>query len=440
MRTNMARVVAVLLTLLAAMLPARAASWDQGTPADADVARRITEMLGKPLSADEAVQIALLRNPDVLALYQDVGVAQADVVQAGLLKNPVFEGGVFWPTPQAGRALNTGSSASVSMDFLDVVLRSTRRSLADAQFRQARLRLADGITRLSYEARAAYYTLQGHQQTLAVQRDVVRAADAAVAVAKTQHDAGNLNAVDLARQEAAAGESHLDLERFEAQVAVDRQALARQMGLIGTEDAWTVGARLPDTASAEPSQQALEQAALSQRQDLAAVRLEPEVVERRLALARGSALGSVNLGVSTERDADNFRVTGPTLSIGIPLFDRNQAQVQRLEAEGRRSRLAIAASTQDVLVAVRSERARLMGLRAMLGYYERTLLPLRRRVLKLSLEQYNGMLLGVYALLQARQDEILAHREYLELLRDYHVTRAALERAVGGRMPQKEKP
>ena len=68
--------------------------WDQGGAEDADVTQSVAALLARELQADEAVQIALLRNKRLQETNEDLMVAQADVVQAGLLKNPVFSGSV----------------------------------------------------------------------------------------------------------------------------------------------------------------------------------------------------------------------------------------------------------------------------------------------------------------------------------------------------------
>jgi cobalt-zinc-cadmium efflux system outer membrane protein len=44
------------------------------------------------------------------------------------------------------------------------------------------------------------------------------------------------------------------------------------------------------------------------------------------------------------------------------------------------------------------------------------------------------MLLGVYQLLAAKQNEINSYREYIESVRDYWIARADLERAIGTRL------
>ncbi|HEX6837658.1 MAG TPA: TolC family protein, partial [Polyangia bacterium] len=72
--------------------------------------------------------------------------------------------------------------------------------------------------------------------------------------------------------------------------------------------------------------------------------------------------------------------------------------------------------------------------RMTIDYYQKTLVPLRERIVTLSQEQYNAMLLGVYQLLQAKQNELQTYREYIEAVRDYWIARADLERAVGTRL------
>ena len=65
--------------------------WNSGTELDKEAAEKVGSLLKKKLTADDAVQIAMLNNRDLQAVYSDLGVAQADLVQAGLFKNPIFE-------------------------------------------------------------------------------------------------------------------------------------------------------------------------------------------------------------------------------------------------------------------------------------------------------------------------------------------------------------
>jgi hypothetical protein len=60
--------------------------WNRGTDLDKATADQLRSLLQRKLTADDAVQIAMLNNRDLQAMYSELGVAQADLVQAGLFK------------------------------------------------------------------------------------------------------------------------------------------------------------------------------------------------------------------------------------------------------------------------------------------------------------------------------------------------------------------
>ena len=73
--------------------------WRDGGPADAEVAERIKATLAKELTSDAAVQVALFNNRKLQVVYQSLGIAEADLVQAGLLPNPVLNADVRFGGP-----------------------------------------------------------------------------------------------------------------------------------------------------------------------------------------------------------------------------------------------------------------------------------------------------------------------------------------------------
>src|SRR6516225_3318154 len=81
-------------------------SWDAGQYADPLVRSTIEKLLSRPLTPETAVQIALLNNRELQSTYADLGIAQANLVQATLWKNPVITGMVTQPykggTPDYG--------------------------------------------------------------------------------------------------------------------------------------------------------------------------------------------------------------------------------------------------------------------------------------------------------------------------------------------------
>jgi len=145
-------------------------------------------------------------------------------------------------------------------------------------------------------------------------------------------------------------------------------------------------------------------------------------------------VGGLDAGAQAEREDGHWEV-GPTASLGVPLFDQGQAVVAGAEAEVRRARHRLAWTSVNARSEVRQVRGRLLAARSVADHYRKVLVPLRERMVQLAQEQYDAMIIGVYQLLETKQDEVDAYREYVESVRDYWIARADLERAVGGRLP-----
>jgi cobalt-zinc-cadmium efflux system outer membrane protein len=63
-------------------------------------------------------------------------------------------------------------------------------------------------------------------------------------------------------------------------------------------------------------------------------------------------------------------------------------------------------------------------------------MPLAKTSLEFAQQEYNGMLIGVYDLLDEVREQIEAGKDYVETLRDYWIAEAELTGAVGGSLPQ----
>ena len=312
--------------------------------------------------------------------------------------------------------------------------------MATSQFEQTKLHVEDVIVNLAAEVRSAYYVLQADEQMLEMRKTVVQATEAAADIAGRQHDAGTLKTLDMANQQGFNAQAKLDMVRTDIQIITNRERLNRLLGLWGTDIMWKLPGRLPELPESEIPMEHLESLAVSQRLDLAAVRQEIQVVAYALSLTKKFRYVSVlYIGVDTEHDvADNVNLTGPNLTIELPVFDQRQATIARLQAQLRQSQQRLSSLAIDIRSEVREIRERLLSARNVVQYYHNVVLPLRQQAVNESQLYYNGMLIGVYELLLAKQNQINAGREYIEALRDYWIARSELEHAVGGRLIPKE--
>lgn len=410
-------------------IPQRIA-WNHGSKADQQADQAVSALLFKPLGPEDAVQIALLRNRGLQASYAELGLAQADLVEAGLLQNPVFDASVRFPNMAH---LATDVDLGLTQSFLNLLLRPAKQHLAQTQAEATKLRVAAEVLDHVAEVKTAYFRLQAAEALASLLRDRARASDAAASLAKRLNDAGNISDLDLSRQQADAELTRTELADALAEAAASREDLNRLMGLFGTDTRWTIPDRLADLPPDPLPYDRLEILAISGNLRIAALRRQAEASAEALGIARDYGwLTDVQLGVSTERAAEGYRITGPTVQIPIPLFDRGQAAQRRAAAALQQNEDQMAQLAIDTRAQVRAIRDRLIRTRDLVARYRAVVVPLHRRVLALGVQQYNFMLLGAFDLLRAKQDEIAASRRLIEATRDFWIARADLDRALSG--------
>jgi cobalt-zinc-cadmium efflux system outer membrane protein len=413
--------------------------WNQGTEQDNEAQKAVDALLARELTADAAVQIALLASPSLRAKLEELAIAQADLVQAGLLKNPVFSVGT---TAWEAEHINPNLFMAVEQDFLDIVTMPLRKRVAATQLEATKLEVGDHVLDLASRARAAFYSAQAAEQVVAMRRVVEDASQTSAEIARRQHEAGNMSDLELETNLGLAAQTTLDRKRAEGEAAVARENLNKLMGLWGPRTAWRMPAKLPELPKEEVSLDHLESLAITQRLDIGAARRNVQAMEYALTLAKTTRwTGVVNISVEAGRLRHNNRFAfGPSVALEIPLFDQRQAQIARLEAFKRQGDSELKALSVDVLAEVRSSRARVITARAVVEDYMKVVVPLRENIVRFSQQRYDAMLLGVYQLIQAKQNEFDAYRELIEGLRDYWIARSDLERAIGGRVSTARAP
>ena len=407
--------------------------WNQGSTADEQVARAIEELLKQELSVDAAVQIALLNNQNLQATYEDLGITQADVVEAGLLENPVFFGQARFPDKSPSM---TNLEFEVTQNFLNILLLPARKKLAAMQFEEVKLRVADEVLKLAAEVRAAYYRAIGASQIEQMRQHIAEAGEASYEMARRMHTAGNTSDLNLAGEQGHYEQARMDYAQSTTLVVEFREQLIRLMGLWGAQAELKLAHQLPDVPAREITMDHLESLAIKNRLDLASARQEVEVLAHALGITLDWRwIGKADVGVSTERDPDGQWVTGPSLTLELPIFNQRQADIARLEAQLRQGQKRLAAQAVNIRSEVRALRSRLMMQRHLAEHYKTVIIPLQERIVHLTLQEYNYMLTGVFDLLIARQNELDTYQKYIETVRDYWITRAQIQRVVGGRLP-----
>lgn len=409
---------------------AQPVEWDGADPGDASVRDAIRRMLSETLTLDEAVAIALVNNRDLRAQLARAQVARADLVQAGLLDNPTFS--VSLLRGPSG----TETELSLFEDFLNVFTLSARKNFASAELERTRLEVAQAALDLIAETKRTWYALVADRQAIDLFAQVMDSTQAAAELAGRQYEAGTLSLREQALQRSFYAQASIEGARAEAAYNTDRERLNRLLGLWGADTGWRLASTLPEMPADVPALPGLEAKAVRNRLDLAAQRREVEAVHAALGYTHQTRwLSAFGIGFTVKREPDGTTSRGPQLEIGLPAFDFGQGRIAALQAQLENAENRYAQRAIDIRAEVREAGTRLAAARDSVQHYREAILPLADQALEETLKFYNGMLLGVYDLLQAKQTQINAARDYIAAWREFWLAWADLERATGSTLP-----
>ena len=408
-----------------------------GQPQDRAVADgdKAAELLARPIDSDTAVQIALLHNPRVAAIYARLGFARADLYDAVRLSNPTL-GYVRLSGADAARKVDW----SLSQNFTELLFMRWRAAGAQSRVVLAEQQVAHDLLELEADVRAAHVRQVGSKMVTVMRQRVARSTEVSAGYAQQLFAAGNISKLQLARLQEAADLAKTETLRAQASETADRNALLTLLGLRSDAAVHLVGdyalplAELPVAAD-------LRAWALDNRLDLLSVREALRFATRASTHARRWRwLGESTVGVVREQDgsrgsASGETLVGPSLSLALPIFNQGAGSVDRARAEID----SLAAEVLALELSIGNETAtRLAALAAAhkaVTLYREQLVPVQRVIVEESQKQQNYMLIGAFELLSAKQHQYEGYEAYIGALRDYWLAYVELLRATGGRFP-----
>jgi outer membrane protein TolC len=404
----------------------------QRSQSDADNARlRVAEILREPLSADAAVELALLNNRGLQASFSRLGIAESDLVEAGRLRNPVFS---FGRLALGGGALEI--ERSVVFDVLSLLTLPMAQQVQQRNFEQAQFKAAFDAVGIASETRRAYFGAVAAQELVEYFRQVKEAAEASSELARRMLEAGNFNKLAQMREQAFHADATIGLARAQQQAVVERERLTRLLGLSAEQPGFKLPERLPDLPKEPTEPGNAEQTAIETRLDVLMARRSMEATARSLGLTKATRfVDGLELGYRNRSETGERRANGYEVELPLPLFDFGSVRAARAEA----TYMQAVHRTAEVAVNARSEvRESYSAYRTaydLARHYRDEVVPLRKRISEENLLRYNGMLIGVFELLADSREQVRSVTGYVQALRDFWLAETNLQTALTGRSP-----
>jgi outer membrane protein TolC len=401
--------------------------WARDAQTQARLDERVAELLREPLSADAAVQVALLNHRGLQAEFHDLGLAEAELVQTSRLPNPGFSFGRFkaGDEREIERAFHFSLARLIALPWL--------RDAARARFEGQQVQTARRVLEHGAATRKAWVQAVAAQEGVRYAQQVMQAAEASAELARRMQQVGNFSALQRSREQAFYAEAALGTARAEQAARAARERLTRLLGLWGAQTDFRLPERLPDLPGAARELPEVERSAIAQRLDLQAARHALAQAAAQHGVARSAVLGDIELGL--ERNSSN---EGPTqrgweLGFEIPLFDGGSVRRAQAQHALQGARLAAEQAAIDARSEVREAYGAYRSAHDIARHHRDEVVPLRRKILDENVLRYNGMLIGVFELLADARTQIASVNAAIDALRDFWLADADLDMALIGK-------
>ncbi|MBI4716630.1 MAG: TolC family protein [Planctomycetes bacterium] len=421
---------------------------------------------------DRAVEVALANNRALRADLEVIAQAKADLVQAGLLSNPMLS--LMTQLPEGGGRVKI--DFGLTKDMAELWLIPSRKRAAQRMLQQRVLSFTDTAVALLAEVKATYHVLQYQHAALDLQEENLKVLREALELAQARFRAGETSQLDVNLTRGRLLEVENEVLGLKSEYGVSRQTLLRLAGAANASESWTPAPLDVQVSPITVSEEVLVEAALARRLDAQAAWWETESAVAEVEQQRLRYLPSLALGISGERSerraipgrkllADTVRASlaegtltapeiqsraerrrerrqeidfmvGPTLEVPLPIFDQNHAQIAKAQARARELARRYDEIQQRVIEGVRSSLLVRRLAEARVELFEKSLLPQQEANLEFAEKSYQAGQETILTVLLAQESLIRSRLSYVAAQRDLLVSTANLERQLSGRLPE----
>jgi len=401
----------------------------------ADEAERVNgavkRLLARPLTADAAVQAALLGNKGLQAAYNELALAETSLVEQSLPPNPSFS---------LSRISGDGASEAerqVVGNILALATLPVRSDIECDRFRQAQLKAALETLRLAAEVRRAYFRAVAANELVGLLTDAKSTAEATANLAKKLGETGSINKLDQAREQVFYAEVTADLATARQNAASSRERLARLMGLWDGDLGFRIPNRLPPLPRQPSTLPAIEADAVGHRIDLQIARIELVALAKSLDLTTATRFVTLLDVAGIDRrtrdpNTPPFRERGFDIAFQIPIFDGGEVRVRRAAETYNLGFNRLTEKAINVRSQARDAYRVYRSTYDIANHYEREILPLRAIITEEMRLRLSSMQVDVFALLTEARQRVASLRAAIDAKREFFLAQSDLLTAVNG--------
>jgi outer membrane protein TolC len=407
--------------------------WQQ-TEEDAKIINEgIERLLAEGLTRENAVKIALLNNHKLQSAFEEIGIAKADLVQSGLLRNPIVS--TFFKIPIGGGS--TGLEFEGVLSLLDLWQIPPRKKIAASRLETVILKVYEEIMNTAVEAKRFY----DEYVFLSYTRDEMERIKDETDNLKDQIEYrgrfGFSGELDIKRANIAALEQEIEYINIETSLQLARMNLNRIMGFLPDRMDYDIIKEIPKDIDLPSDISTLIDKAFSNRLDLKITELKIKEASDLIGLQYRSIIRDLEAGLSYEKEPEGGEFITPSLRLSIPFFDTNQAQIAKAEFILRQA----IKEFQEIKLRIRenviANFKKLKESRQKVYIIKEQIIPAQKEAVQFAERYFNAMQLNLLHLIEARMDLFKSQKRLFEAMREQRRLELELEKAIGGILQRK---
>jgi len=379
--------------------------------------------LEQPLSSDDAAGIALWNNPQLRADLAGIGLAEADLIDAGLLRNPRFD----LLIPVGAKPLEM----LLNMPFEVIWQRPLRIAAAQRALDQLAQSLIQNGLNAARDARWAHADMVQAIDRVGVAKQSAELRGRVAKLTEVRLREGDISELETITARTESGLAREQLARFEHDIQIALERFRAALGLSLKRASLQVNSP-PPALDPPPPIEALLEKAMSSRPDLRAAEMAVAAATARGKWER-SRIMLLAAQLSSKEVGANGLLTGPGISLEAPIFNRNQGLIARADAEVEIASRQYVALKQRVALEAAEARAQLVQAQDALRKLRDDVLPPLQRAGALAEDQYKKGEVAYLFVLEQTRGLIDAQLRIVDAEAAIRRAQAQLERSVGSR-------
>lgn len=402
--------------LLACVPLAQAGTYDPAVPAMTEPA--------DALSLQEAIDLALNANAEIAVAMREREAVEGMQLQAAARPNPTASARM-----EDTRSSTRETTLEVSQPIELGNKRAMRIEAADRYYDAASAGLALKKAEIQADVTAAFYGVLAAQERLRLAESSLEVAQRASDAASKRVQAGKVSPVEETRSKIAESGVRIELNQAKSSLNIARKHLAALWGnsLPNFSEAQGRVDNINVVPTLEQLNQQLDQAPAIQR-----ARFEVDTRSALVDVEKTRATPDVSVTVGAKRNEElglNQAVLG--LSVPIPLFDRNQGNIQEAMSRADKARAEVAALRIQLETALARAYERLESARQAAVSYQSEILPGAESAFDAASKGFEYGKFSFLEVLDAQRTLVQAKTQYLNALLEAHQATADIKRILG---------